>query len=144
MKKYIPVFVTLFALAANAQEDLYKFKGRNRILVFSAQSLSNTSFKKQWDAFLENTKKIEDRDLLLFVLIKQRIYDKDLKPVSHFNVNALRKKYNLPTSYEGFVLIGKDGGVKLKKDFFTEPKLIFQNIDQMPMRQREMRENIDD
>lgn len=144
MKKLSQLALILFAMSASAQQDFSKFKWRNRILLFSAPSLSHEAFKNQWDIFKNQSKKLEDRNLLLFALIKGRIYDKDLKAVSNYDVSALRKKYGLPSSYEGLVLIGKDGGAKTKKNYPVEPQSIYETIDQMPMRQREMRENIDD
>lgn len=144
MKKISQLALVLFALSASAQQDFSKFKWRNRILVFSAPSLSDEAFRSQWNSFTEQSKKLEDRNLLLFVLVKGKIYDKELKPTSNFDVSALRKKYDLPASYSGLVLIGKDGGSKLKRNYPIEPRVVYEAIDQMPMRQREMRENIED
>ena len=144
MKKMTNLAIFLFALASSAQEDLSKFKWRNRILVFSTQNLKDEAFVTQWESFKGSTKKIDDRNILLFVLSKGRLLDKELKVVPNYHIAPLRKKYNIPQSYEGITLIGKDGGVKLQKSFKTEPRLIFEAIDQMPMRQQEMRQNIDD
>lgn len=144
MKKLSQLALILFAISASAQQDLSKFKWRNRILLFSAPSLSHEAFKNQWDTFKNQSKKLEDRNLLLFALVKGRIYDKNLKAVSNYDVAALRKKYNMPASFEGLVLIGKDGGTKNKRNYPVEPQFIFETIDKMPMRQQEMRENIDD
>ena len=141
-KTVLPLF--LFALTASAQEDFSKFKSRNRILVFSTTSLQNENFTAQWDQFKSASKKLDDRNIIIFALSKGRIYDKDLKVVSSYHITPLRKKYKIPLGYEGITLIGKDGGVKLQKQYAIEPRLIFEVIDQMPMRQREMRQNIDD
>ncbi|RXG12378.1 putative protein DUF4174 [Leeuwenhoekiella aestuarii] len=134
----------LFALSSNAQEDFLKYKWRNRILVFSTASLDNETFIAQWEKFKSSQKKLEDRNMLLFVLAKGRIYDKELKVIHHYHIAPLRKKYQIPQTFNGITLIGKDGLVKLQKQFAIEPQLIFETIDQMPMRQREMRENLDD
>ncbi|MFD2828718.1 DUF4174 domain-containing protein [Leeuwenhoekiella polynyae] len=134
----------LFALSSNAQEDFLKYKWRNRILVFSTASLDNETFTAQWEKFKSSQKKLEDRNMLLFVLAKGRIYDKELKVMHHYHIAPLRKKYQIPQTFNGITLIGKDGLVKLQKQFVIEPQLIFETIDQMPMRQREMRENLDD
>mgnify|MGYP001492829506 CR=1 FL=1 len=144
MSKIPQIAIILFALTTQAQQDFSKYKWRNRILLFTTSSLENEDFRKQWLSFLEKPKKLEDRNLLLFVLCKSRIYDQDLKPVSHFDVAAIRKLYNLPATHEEVALIGKDGTSKFKKPYVFDVSLIFENIDKMPMRQREMRENIDD
>ncbi|WP_240789576.1 DUF4174 domain-containing protein [Pseudooceanicola onchidii] len=43
---------------------------------------------------------------------------------------------------DGFtmLLVGKDGGVKLRSDQVIQPEEIFATIDRMPMRQREMQD----
>ena len=134
----------LFALSSTAQEDFIKYKWRNRILVFSTSSLESETFTSQWEKFKSSQKKLEDRNIVLFVLAKGRIYDKELKAIHHYHIAPLRKKYQIPQTFNGVTLIGKDGLVKLQKQFVVEPQLIFETIDQMPMRQREMRENLDD
>ena len=139
---FLPLF--LFALSATAQEDFSKYKSRNRILVFSTTSLQNESFKEQWELFKSSSKKLDDRNIILFALSKGRIYDKELKVITSYLIAPLRKNYNIAVSFEGITLIGKDGGVKFKKNYTVEPRTIFEVIDQMPMRQREMRQNIDD
>lgn len=144
MKTISSLALFLFAIHAAAQQDFSKCKWRNRILLFSAESLNDENFMAQFKPFMDNQKKLEDRNVILFTLVKGRIYDKDLKPVSHYDVAALRKNYNIGASFNGAVLIGKDGATKLKKNFPVEPRFIFETIDQMPMRQKEMRENIDD
>ena len=144
MKTLTNLALFLFAIASTAQEDFSKYKWRNRILVFSTTSLESELFTAQWEKFKSSQKKLEDRNIVLFVLAKGRIYDKELKPVSHYHIAPLRKKYQIPQTFSGITLIGKDGFVKLQKPLPTEPQVIFETIDQMPMRQREMRENLDD
>ena len=144
MKTLTNISLVLFALTASAQNDFSKYKWRNRIVVFSTTSLETESFVTHWQYMKNSTKKIEDRNIQLFVLAKGRLYDKDLKVVSGFQVGPLRQKYQIPNTYEGITLIGKDGGVKFQKTFPLDVKIIFETIDQMPMRKSEMRENIDD
>ena len=144
MKEVSKLVMLLFAINLPAQKDFSKLKWRNRILLLSAQSLSSENYNTQIKLLLSNPKKLDDRNLVIFTLIKGRIYDKEGKLLQNFDVASLRKKYDLGMSYEGMVLIGKDGAAKIKKPFPVEPSLIFGTIDQMPMRKTEMRENIDD
>ncbi|PHQ28010.1 MAG: hypothetical protein COA80_13235 [Leeuwenhoekiella sp.] len=144
MKTITNLALVLFSMSAAAQEDFSKLKWRNRILVFSTQNLKDETFVAQWENFKSSSKKIDDRNILLFALSKGRILDKDLKVIPSYHIAPLRKKYNIPQTYEGITLIGKDGGVKLQKPLHTEPRVFFEAIDQMPMRQQEMRQNIDD
>ncbi len=143
MKTFTNLALVLFSLAAGAQEDFSKLKWRHRILVFSTQNLKDELFIAQFNTYKSSTKKLDDRNILLFVLSKGRLLDKELKVIPTYLIAPLRKKYNIPQTYEGITLIGKDGGVKLQKPLNTESRVFFEAIDQMPMRQQEMRQNID-
>ena len=54
------------------------------------------------------------------------------------NAEHLRQNLGIEHSFTGIVLIGKDGGVKMKKEFQVDPKTVFTLIDGMPMRRAEM------
>lgn len=53
---------------------------------------------------------------------------------------ALRQRYAVPRSRFGVVLVGRDGGVKLRSAEAIVPRQIERTIDAMPMRQREIAE----
>jgi len=144
MKRIANLALILFSISASAQEDFAKYKWRNRIVVLSTQDLTSEKFISQWERVKSSPKKLDDRYILLFALAKGHIYDKELKALSGFHVSPLRKRYDIPTRFEGFTLIGKDGGVKMQKNTPFDVAVIFETIDNMPMRQREMRENLDD
>jgi hypothetical protein len=61
-------------------------------------------------------------------------------PLSEGSGNYLREKFSVNSGTFTFLLIGKDGGVKLGKEGRVKLQDIFSLIDSMPMRQREMRE----
>jgi hypothetical protein len=44
-------------------------------------------------------------------------------------------------TFSGVVLIGKDGGVKLRNDYVVAPQKILDLIDGMPMRRAEIMKN---
>lgn len=53
---------------------------------------------------------------------------------------SFRTRFDLPTDTFEVVLVGKDGGVKERRTERFETEELFQIIDAMPMRMREMRE----
>lgn len=53
---------------------------------------------------------------------------------------ALRQRYAVPRSRFGVVLVGRDGGVKLRSAEAIVPRQIERTIDAMPMRRREIAE----
>ena len=52
---------------------------------------------------------------------------------------AFRQRFDLPDRVFQVVLVGKDGGVKLRRDEPLAPRDLWAVIDAMPMRMREMR-----
>jgi hypothetical protein len=52
----------------------------------------------------------------------------------------LRKRLSVPSGRFTVILIGKDGGEKIRQGSSVDLKEIFAIIDAMPMRQQEMRE----
>lgn len=52
---------------------------------------------------------------------------------------VLRERLGLPPEGFAVALLGKDGGVKLRSTEVVEPKMVFDLIDSMPMRQQEMK-----
>jgi hypothetical protein len=46
----------------------------------------------------------------------------------------------VPSSAFSLILVGKDGGIKLKRSDQVDLREVFELIDSMPMRQNEMRQ----
>lgn len=102
-----------------------QFQWENRlIIVFESADEALTS--RQLKLFEGKEESLEDRDLKLFKIPQG----------SH----PWRKRYNLTDDQFALLLVGKDGGVKRRVQEPISPDLLFQQIDQMPMRRREMRE----
>ncbi len=89
-------------------------------------------------AFEGYTKAVQERDVLVYVLRKNKVFDLDGLIV---NWTGKTVPYS---SFKGIVLIGKDGSIKLKKPFLVSAKEIFDLIDSMPMRRAEMKDSVKD
>ena len=127
--------VMLFMLSIDhSGNPLAQFQWKNRIvLVFSGDQ---TEGALQIEALKEFEDECLDRDLLLL-----GVGDDVVSPSYNEKLDAqiLRSRFDIKDGEFHLLLIGKDGGVKLKQTSFTEPKVIFSLIDSMPMRQWEMR-----
>lgn len=120
--------------SAPVVQDLASFKWENRIiLVYRAEDIPQTvAALKQAD------EQIVDRHILWFVLTGQggvqTNYPRPIGP--DFIADVIQRYFQNPL--HSVVLIGKDGGVKDACSRLDLPYL-FYLIDQMPMRQQEMR-----
>lgn len=74
------------------------------------------------------------------------IEERDLLVIPHFENDAgeeatsLRDRFDVGSGMFTAVLVGKDGGEKFRSRNPIPPQDLFERIDAMPMRRREMRE----
>ena len=81
---------------------------------------------------------MENRDLLVFEFFERGLSRMNTTPLDSVEVHSIRKHYEIPQRAFKVILIGKDGGVKLKQDDTVSLEVIFERIDAMPMRKNEI------
>lgn len=112
-------------------EDL---KWKNRVVLFfpegGEQELDFT------DSLLLEMK---DRKLALFVFEGSPFTNHE-KTFSLNEIDQLQKRYQMGSTKSCWVLIGLDGGVKLRREGNLDMDLVFKTIDSMPMRVSEKKE----
>lgn len=106
--------------------DLDDFKWRHRPVVVFAESALDPAFEEQMSLLRAREDELRARDVVV-------ITDTEPEPISN-----LRRKLR-PRGFM-LVLIGKDGGVKIRKPFPWDVREISRSIDKMPIRKREIRE----
>lgn len=112
-------------MSAHAR-DLASYRWEKRpVLVFTG-SATHRKYKEQMRALNAARSALEERDIVLLV---------DTEPEK---LSELRQVF-MPDDFL-FVLIGKDGGVKYRSETPVSTLQLFEIIDAMPMRQREMRQ----
>lgn len=143
MKPLLPIVIASFLAAPLAAEeaeapvdlpvffqmdevDLMQFKWKNRPVVVFADSPLDPAFEEQMEKLRQREDELRARDVVVI---------SDTEPDA---ASALRKKLR-PRGFM-LVLIGKDGGVKIRKPFPWDVREISRSIDKMPIRQREIRE----
>jgi len=118
--------------------DQYKWKNR-LILIFANSQQDSILLKTQQQAIIYKDE-IIDRDLLLIYSVEKGKSAANDSLLPDSVSSALREKYDVPQGSFSIILIGKDGGEKLRQVGRIDFKEIFGRIDAMPMRQSEMRE----
>ena len=122
-----------------AQIDLNNYKWQNRLLLVFAPSPEYEEVKAQQQLFEGQEAELRDRDLLVAYLFREEGYIED-ETLFAEDVTALRERYGVGEDDFIVLLIGKDGTAKERLEEPIEPADLFETIDAMPMRQREMRE----
>ena len=140
MRTLLILGLILIAQFASGQNDmLERYQWRNRLILLFG-SKSESSVEKQITELEKDPEGITDRDLLIFHIGGDKVsfIGKSSNPV--LSADRLRDRYNKEEHEFRYILIGKDGGVKLNKKEFVPNEELYSLIDAMPMRQREMRE----
>lgn len=117
--------------------DLDAYRWQNRIILIFAPAAGDTMYAEQLAAFATREAELADRDVLIgrFPADEQGSFAG--QPVAQSGGVALRERYAVPAGDFGLILIGKDGGAKLRADESVSTVRIFALIDSMPMRQQE-------
>ena len=84
---------------------------------------------------------LKDRDMVVIEVIGREAGTVDGQPLSDAAVAHLVERYDPSTNAFEVLLIGKDTGVKLRRGEPVTTETLFELIDSMPMRQREMRKD---
>tara|TARA_B100001765_G_C19506520_1_gene343268 strand:- start:386 stop:901 length:516 start_codon:yes stop_codon:yes gene_type:complete len=129
-------------MSLNAQE-LEAYRWNNRILIVKAEDAQSTEYIKQIDELTNADEKMEDRKLILYQIegtdFKFTDFKKPKKKQAGFVTDSFSEKYLLTNNTFEVMLIGLDGGVKLRQDEFLDKESLFRLIDSMPMRMNEMK-----
>ncbi|WP_106147791.1 DUF4174 domain-containing protein [Flagellimonas meridianipacifica] len=123
MKSLFLILCFAFSFQCFGQE-LNEYRWKNRLIVLVSEESNAPKAKQQLKLLNQNNKDLLDRDI---VLLQRGPGSQDLL------------QFSIAPNFQGILLIGKDGGLKLKKPFIVAPQKIFDSVDSMPMRRAEMR-----
>lgn len=102
-----------------------------------APAAENKLYQEQ-AALLEGVEaELEDRDLVVFHVFEDSSYVGE-KSLTQNEVAKLRNRFEVAENAFVFILIGKDGTLKRRAETVVSVANLFEQIDAMPMRQREM------
>jgi hypothetical protein len=118
--------------------DLEALRWKNRVLVLLGPDESDHSFRLQKQNLASNSEGALERDLVILEILEQGKSRIGKQLLSEKSVQNIRKKLGVQTGPFQVLLIGKDGGVKLRSAEPVSAKDIFGLIDSMPMRRQEM------
>jgi len=121
-------------------QSINKHQWKDRLLLFIADSYDQKELTEQLKKFDNTTEALAERKLIIYQITPHSYVQgmkKNSKKIS--KKNALYQKYNTLKDPFKVILIGLDGGIKLNKSNLISPVKIFDKIDQMPMRQQELK-----
>ncbi|GAA4799666.1 DUF4174 domain-containing protein [Litoribaculum gwangyangense] len=138
--KIIALILLALKTGIMMSQEITDHRWKNRVLLVFTQDINAPNFKKQIDELKKNEKGLKNRKLIIYQIAKDsfRTGFTNLKwektPNSFVNFKDKNSTFSI-------VLIGLDGGIKLKQKRFLSCIDLFNIIDVMPMRQQEIMDN---
>ena len=118
--------------------DLDQHAWRDRLLIVAAPQAGDAAVTQQLEAITLRSDAIQDRRLKVIELYADRGAI-DGEPLRDGDVAQLRRHYGVAADERVMLLIGLDGRVKRRAALGAELRELFVQIDEMPMRQSEIR-----
>jgi len=121
--------------------SLDDYRWKNRVIILLSDDKKNDDYRQQVDQLYKNSGGVKERDLRIVSVFDNGASNLDGKEITAGSAQKIQDRYGDGRNSFLFLLIGKDGGVKLRRDHSVPAKRIFERIDSMPMRQREIKQN---
>ena len=119
--------------------DLDTFQWKNRLVLIFAPSSTDHSYLNQKDGFAGKEDELDDRDIIVFELIETGPSMMGEELLTNEQQSYLRHTFGIPAADYSFILLGKDGTIKLRAKQVVPSSDVFDLIDRMPMRQEEIK-----
>jgi hypothetical protein len=116
------------SLVATTPPTLAAMRWQKRVLLVSAPDATDPLLKEQRRVLSRWRAGAEDRDLAVVEIVGGTVAGTDEA------ARVLRQRYKLPTTDFAVLLIGKDGGTKLRRTQPISSVIVGETIDAMPMR----------
>ncbi len=113
---------------------LENLKWKNRIVILFDDQANNKIFD-----FEHLEEDFKERKLVYFIVGENFQSNSNFLFSSEYQ-KVLKSQYQIRSSRKSWVLIGLDGGAKVKKEGELDWEFILRTIDAMPMRQSEIRD----
>ena len=146
-KKYLCKILLLLVVGTVAAQatgenkiKLTDYQWKNRLILAFSPSTKNTGYRVFSKEIAVQPDEVVDRDLLVFHILETGEIKLGEPSLQAGSGDYLRERFSISPGRFTVLLIGKDGGIKLRREGGVELDEIFSRIDTMPMRQQEMRE----
>ena len=136
MKNILFILILIGTTTMTAQE-IATYQWKNRLVLILSSSTETANYQKQVQELEENTEGLAERKIKVFQITPKKFttgFSTDWK-----NNNSLYHKFSIQNADFEVILIGLDGGEKLRRQQPVSTEKLFSTIDVMPMRKAEMR-----
>ncbi len=118
-------------------QDLEKHQWNSRLVLIQTSELESDNYQRQMSVLREEEAGLIERKLLVYTFWKDK-YRVGLGDTEWKTADKGFSEWTNPDSGFEILLIGLDGGVKLRQDEVIDTESLFARIDAMPMRRQEL------
>lgn len=131
------LFFFLFFSLITSSQNMKSHQWKNRVLLVISDNKSNVDFANQTQLLKDKSLELIERKLIVYQITKNA-YSYNYNQ-SWILSTKLYRKHNKEKATFKVILIGLDGGIKLKQTSILSEKKLFTIIDGMPMRKQELK-----
>ena len=133
------LLISIFINMGNVNaQNMESHTWKNRVLLVITHDLNNTDYKNQIKELQACKSGLLDRKLIIYQITKTA-YMIGLSETSKWQKSSqVYKEYQKANAPFQVILIGLDGGIKLRETDFISCEALFRVIDVMPMRKSEL------
>ena len=132
--------VTALTLPSTSEAGMQRFQWQNRPLLVFAAGAEDPALQRQLAIARDHAAGWRARDMVTIVVAGDRPVTVDGTKAKDLANDTLRGRFGVTGNSFAAILVGKDGTEKLRRDAPISAPKLFETIDAMPMRQREMRD----
>ncbi len=136
--KKISILLFLFQVMMSFGQEIKKHQWEERVLILLTDDVKNSVYQKQLVEFNTEIKNFKERKLVVY-RATPKFHIKGLTSTKKDTSTQLYKNYKKKKSSFEIILIGLDGGIKLRKATLLKKEDLNGLIDAMPMRRSELK-----
>lgn len=140
--KYIALIFFFFYMISYSEntkaQDLSNHEWKDRLVLVLVDDITNEKYYSQLEELQSNLEGVQERKIVVYHITPEK-FKVGLSDKEWQKSETIYKRYKNTDSQPEIILLGLDGGVKLRAKEFLSNQKLFDTIDAMPMRMQEMR-----
>jgi len=130
----------LFGTRDAVSMDLNQFQWKNRLILIFAPQKEDLLLNALQTELANQKVEVSERHIVVFKIFETGPSFMESTQIDSRTAEAIRQQFDVAPGGFTCILVGKDGGVKLRRISPVKLNEIFTLIDSMPMRQQGMRQ----
>jgi len=119
-------------------QELSSHQWEDRLILILTVDTSSTVYQNQIEELYSDKKGLNDRKLVIYTVLPKKFKRDNRENQGWIQSTELYAEYKQSDKPFEILVIGLDGGVKLRQSKFLSNEDLFGRIDQMPMRRDEL------